>query len=74
MSDDQGHAADCQTAKRPGGWLVAFNNKPDDRPSNFEAGRPYGDSKSIDGLLLERAAIHDRFALEDGGVFELTDC
>ena len=29
MSDDQGHAADCQTAKRPGGWLVAFNNNPE---------------------------------------------
>ncbi|QNI53895.1 hypothetical protein SynBIOSE41_01379 [Synechococcus sp. BIOS-E4-1] len=53
---------------------MALNNKPEDRPSNFEAGRPYGDSKSIDGLLLEGAAIHDRFALEDGGVFELTDC
>ena len=58
---------------RPGGRLVALNNNPDDPPSNFEAGRPYGYSKSINGPLVEGAAIHYRFALEDGGVFELTD-
>ena len=58
---------------RPGGRLVALNNNPDDPPSNFEAGRPYGYSKSIDGPLVEGAAIHYRFELEDGGVFELTD-
>ena len=58
---------------RPGGRLVALNNNPDDPPSNFEAGRPYGYSKSIDGPLVEGAAIHYRFELEDGGVFELTN-
>ena len=58
---------------RPGGRLVALNNNPDDPPSNFDAGRPYGYSKSINGPLVEGAAIHYRFALEDGGVFELTD-
>ena len=58
---------------RPGGRLVALNSNPDDPPSNFEAGRPYGYSKSIDGPLVEGSAIHYRFALEDGGVFELTD-
>lgn len=58
---------------RPGGRLVALNNNPDDPPSNFEAGRPYGYIKSINGPLVEGAAIHYRFALEDGGVFELTD-
>mgnify|MGYP002815975158 FL=1 len=58
---------------RPGGRLVALNNNPDDPPSNFEASRPYGYSKSINGPLVEGAAIHYRFALEDGGVFELTD-
>ena len=58
---------------RPGGRLVALNNNPDDPPSNFEAGRPYGYSKSTDGPLVEGAGIHYRFALEDGGVFELTD-
>jgi len=58
---------------RPGGRLVALNNNPDDHPSNFKAGRPYGYSKSIDGPLVEGAAIHYRFVLEDGGVFELTD-
>ena len=58
---------------RPGGRLVALNNNPDDPPSNFEAGRPYGYSKSINGPLVEGAAIHYRFTLEDGGVFELTD-
>ena len=58
---------------RPGGRLVALNNNPDDPPSNFDAGRPYGYSKSINGPLVEGAGIHYRFALEDGGVFELTD-
>ena len=58
---------------RPGDRLVALNNNPDDPPTNFEAGRPYGYSKSINGPLVEGAAIHYRFALEDGGVFELTD-
>ena len=58
---------------RPGGRLVALNNNPDDPPSNFEAGRPYGYSKSIDGPLVEGAGIHYRFELEDGAVFTLTD-
>ena len=58
---------------RPGGRLVALNNNPDDPPSNFEAGRPYGYSKSIDGPLVEGAGIHYRFELEGGGVFTLTD-
>ena len=58
---------------RPGGRLVALNNNPDDAPSNFGVGRPYGYIKSIDGPLVEGAAIHYSFALEDGGVFELTD-
>ena len=58
---------------RPGDRLVALNNNPDDPPSNFEAGRPYGYSKSINGPLVEGAAIHYRFELEDGDAFELTD-
>ena len=58
---------------RPGGRLVALNNTPDDPPSNFEAGRPYGYSKSIDGPLVEGAGIHYRFELEDSGEFTLTD-
>ena len=68
--------AQCITVSnllRPGGRLVALNNNPDEPPSNFEAGRPYGYSKSIDGPLVEGAGIHYRFELEDGGVFTLTD-
>lgn len=72
-SELEAHCRTISRLLRPGGRLVAINNDPSDPPSNFLTGLPYGFSKHLDGPLIEGAEIHYRFALEDGGVFELTN-
>ncbi|HCU88674.1 MAG TPA: class I SAM-dependent methyltransferase [Gammaproteobacteria bacterium] len=57
---------------RSGGRFVSVNNNPDDPPSNFLVGRPYGFTKHLEGHLVEGAPIVFRFHLSEGS-FDVTN-
>jgi ubiquinone/menaquinone biosynthesis C-methylase UbiE len=62
----------CRTvgaALKPGGRFVTVNNNPSQSPASFDATRPYGFVKSVDGELRAGSPITYTLFLENGESF-----